>query len=321
MQILKSTIFFGLLLSVLLILNTGLIQAKSYQQVINEVGSQTGLPNFSGQDSHPDAPRDPGLRNIASSLLNVVDFMKYLLGSIAVFMIILSGGRLITAADQIDDQITKQKSILLYSSIGLIMVIVADEVVYDMIYGQGSTSGQTFSTIDTAKQFAIEGAKNIQGFYNFLSFFGAAVGVFVMIYNAILLIVESTEQDTLATRKKHILYAFAGLVLIGLSELYVKEIIFPGYGYEQINTTLAISTIGKLINFVASFIAFLSIGAVVYAGYLYVTAQGEDDQIGAAKKMIFGAVLGILLAAVAFALVSTVIPLEGRENSELEITF
>lgn len=305
----------------------------SFTEALENLGRNTGLPNFTGTSAHPDAPREAGVRSIASSILYVVDFLKYLLGSIAVAMIIFSAMKLIIATDNIDDQISKQKNSILYASLGLVVIIIADEVVEKVIYGTGGREGTTLQDLDTAISYAIEGAKNIRGFYNFLEFFAAAIAMLILVYNGIRLIVESSAQETLETRKKHIKYALIGLVIIGLSELFIKDIIFPLQPAEsgslitlgqqaipepKINYQLAITTIGHLINFIASFIGYLAIAAIVYAGYLYVTARGEDDQISKAKKVLVGALIGILLAALAFALVSTIIPLEGRTKDEIE---
>ena len=46
---------------------------------------------------------------------------------------------------------------------------------------------------------------------------------------------------------------------------------------------------------------------VIYGGVLYVTAAGNDDQVGKAKNVILYAVIGIVVILLSFALVNTVI--------------
>lgn len=45
----------------------------------------------------------------------------------------------------------------------------------------------------------------------------------------------------------------------------------------------------------------------VYAGYLYMTSQGNQERITSAKDWIMGAILGILLLFTAYALLKNVI--------------
>ena len=46
---------------------------------------------------------------------------------------------------------------------------------------------------------------------------------------------------------------------------------------------------------------------VIYAGYLYVIAGGDDAQHEKAKKIIIFAVVGILVVLISYALVNTII--------------
>jgi len=297
--------------------------------MLENVAEETGLPNLSGSEAHPDASREQGVRNIASSILFVADFLKYLLGSVAVIMIIISGARLVFASDDVDQKITKEKNNILMASIGLIMIIVADQIVSEVLYGGSGFEGTTFQDMDTAIEYASRGAQHLEGFYNFMQFFVGATAMLVIIYNGMRLIIESYNQEALEARKKHIGYALVALVIVGLSELLIKDILFktppkpsteivsfddPNAAPDQpaIDYQKAIVTIAHIVNFIASFVSYLAIAAVIYAGYLYVTARGEEDQVTKAKNVIWGALIGILLAAGAFAIVSTVIPLEGR---------
>ena len=59
--------------------------------------------------------------------------------------------------------------------------------------------------------------------------------------------------------------------------------------------------------------AVIAVLAFVYAGFLYILNFGNDEMTGKAKKVMFGAIIGLVLAAAAFAIVSTVIPVEGAQ--------
>lgn len=59
-------------------------------------------------------------------------------------------------------------------------------------------------------------------------------------------------------------------------------------------------------NFLLSVAALLAVIAVVWAGFLYVTAGGDDGRMETAKKIIIWVFIGILLILGAYAIVNTV---------------
>ncbi len=59
-------------------------------------------------------------------------------------------------------------------------------------------------------------------------------------------------------------------------------------------------------NFLLSVAALLAVIAIVWAGFLYVTAGGDDGRMETAKKIIIWVFIGILLILGAYAIVNTV---------------
>lgn len=64
-------------------------------------------------------------------------------------------------------------------------------------------------------------------------------------------------------------------------------------------------------------IAFL---ILIYGGILYITAQGEAEQVERAKKTIFGSIIGIIIIAVAFAAYSTFVKQLANPGSNIQQT-
>ncbi|MFH1375500.1 MAG: hypothetical protein ABIH35_02410 [Patescibacteria group bacterium] len=60
-------------------------------------------------------------------------------------------------------------------------------------------------------------------------------------------------------------------------------------------------------NFFLGFFALIAMVALIYAGFLYVTAAGNDEQATKAKKIIIWVVIGIIVILLAYALVNTLI--------------
>jgi hypothetical protein len=59
----------------------------------------------------------------------------------------------------------------------------------------------------------------------------------------------------------------------------------------------------KYVNFVLPYLALAAFLGFVYAGFLYVTAYGNDEQIQKAKKILMYAVIGLIVVILSFSIV------------------
>ncbi len=84
--------------------------------------------------------------------------------------------------------------------------------------------------------------------------------------------------------------AYAGIVITGIN-----------------GTTTFRGAILKWTNFFLSFLALIAMIFVIYAGFLYVTSMGNDEQAKKAKNIIVWVVVGIIVIMIAYALVNTLI--------------
>lgn len=71
------------------------------------------------------------------------------------------------------------------------------------------------------------------------------------------------------------------------------------------------------VNFVLTFLGLLAFVIVLYGGFLYVSAAGNEEQTGKGKKAITYAAIGIVIIIGSFALVNTLITSVGRPDSEI----
>ena len=62
-----------------------------------------------------------------------------------------------------------------------------------------------------------------------------------------------------------------------------------------------------IVNFFLTFLGLLAVIMIIYGGFLYVSAAGNDEKIGQAKKIIMYSVAGIIIILVSFAVVNTVL--------------
>ncbi len=69
----------------------------------------------------------------------------------------------------------------------------------------------------------------------------------------------------------------------------------------------AIGSITGWTNFTLPFVGVIALAALVYAGFLYLTAAGNEDQTKKAKNIIIWVVIGIIVIFSAYAIVSTLL--------------
>lgn len=59
---------------------------------------------------------------------------------------------------------------------------------------------------------------------------------------------------------------------------------------------------GYIINVALSLLGIIFVALIVYAGFRWMTSAGNQDSIDTARKILFGAVIGLIVILVAYAL-------------------
>lgn len=267
--------------------------------VLDRAVKNTGLQDVEGR-FHPDSAVDQGADTITSVLFYAIDFLKYLIGGIAVLFAITSGIKLITATNKIDEVAEKEKENLKYIIYGLILIVVADQLITKVFFGD---YGECIASSSNAEACATAGGGIIQGVYSFVLAIMATVAVFVLVVAAFRLVTSYGTEETITKEKKRIVMAVIGLLIAGTGEFAIKAVVFPKAGTKGIDVAAAQNLVYTLTNFIASFIATGAALMLVYGGYLYVISAGNDEQVGKAKKIMISAVIGIVIALAAYGIV------------------
>src|SRR3989339_90079 len=63
----------------------------------------------------------------------------------------------------------------------------------------------------------------------------------------------------------------------------------------------------QFINFFLGFLGFIATAMIIYGGFLYVTAAGNQEKTDQGKKIITYSIIGILIILISFAIVNTVL--------------
>jgi hypothetical protein len=299
-------VFTALLTSMLFVFQVA--GAQDFRDIVEGIGDNTNLESYN-ENIHADAAGQGGARNITSAIFFVIDFVKYTLGSIAVLMLILNAITMITAGKENEEKVTQEKNFLKYALMGLVLVFVSEEAVKLAFFGE---DGGALRSEESAAEFGAAGANLIEGIYTFAEVFMASIAVLMIVYSGLQILIGGGSEEAATAGKKRVFLAGIGLIIIGISELVVKDIIFVDQG-SDIDVEQGRSLVVDLTNFLSSAIGTIAVLAFVYAGFLYILNFGNEEMTAKAKKIMFGAVAGIVIAAAAFAIVSTVITAEGAQ--------
>lgn len=275
---------------------------------------KSGLPSFENR-VHSLSSTEPGANIITSVLFTIIDFLKYLIGGVAVIFAIVTGIKLIAAGKKIDEVSEKEKESLKYIIYGLVLIITADELITKVFFGD---YGECIASASNAKECAKVGGSLVKGIYSLVLAIMGTIAIFSFVLSAFRLVTAYGNEETIKKEKQRMIFSVVGLMIAGLGEFVIKKIIFPEAGTQGINVVEAQKLVFNFTNFIAAFIGVSAFGMMFYGGWLYVSSFGNDEKTGKAKKIIIGAVIGILVALAAFGIVRTLTSFtSGREEMNL----
>jgi len=246
--------------------------------------------------------------------------IRIILGALAVFIIVLSGFKLVTAGGN-DEVIKKEKGNLMWSVIGLVVVLLSVPIV-NLFYTkylttiQGGASGGAagtygFEQIDFTKM-ATDANVQIINTMNFFLVVVSTIAVAVIIYAGVRLVTAGGNEDAMKGAKNTLTYTTIGLILINLAMPIVAAVYgrvdkTSGEFTQGANISIAVSNVVGVTNFVLGILATLAVVMLIYGGVLYVTAMGNDSQTERARKILTEVVIGLIIIIVSYTVVNTVI--------------
>lgn len=80
-----------------------------------------------------------------------------------------------------------------------------------------------------------------------------------------------------------------------------------GYSPDTSEVTFS-QNIGIVIRAALSLVGVIFLVLMVYAGYLWMTARGEEAQIDKAKKIISSSIIGLIILLAAYSITTFVVP-------------
>lgn len=88
-------------------------------------------------------------------------------------------------------------------------------------------------------------------------------------------------------------------------------------GYAQATETSFAENVGRAITILFSILGVLFTILIVYAGYLWMTARGNEENVTKAKGIISTSIIGLIILLMAYSITSFVVPrlLQGSVNT------
>lgn len=92
-----------------------------------------------------------------------------------------------------------------------------------------------------------------------------------------------------------------------------------GFNPNTTETTFA-ETTGTVIAMILSFTGVIFLVLMVYAGWLWMTARGEEEPVEKAQKIIISSIIGLIILVGAYSITSFVVPrltdVTGKDENE-----
>lgn len=79
-------------------------------------------------------------------------------------------------------------------------------------------------------------------------------------------------------------------------------------GYSpSVGTTSIATTVGQIIKTFLSLLGLIFMGYLVYAGFLWMSASGDEEKLRKAKAIIRGSIIGLIIALSGYIITATVV--------------
>lgn len=176
---------------------------------------QTGLP------CDPSNPKtflnDPNSLIRTATLFSqrtqlVITFIKYIIGSVAVLLIIRNTLRMVAMGSE-EDKLETDKKNLVYTIIGLVMIVVSDNIISKVFYKLDLTRYPTTDGVRPAIDVN-QGLQTLAGFTNFTVTLLGPIAVLALVAGGLMYAASAGNEERMGQAKRIVTMAIIGIILI-----------------------------------------------------------------------------------------------------------
>ncbi|MBT6068994.1 hypothetical protein HOG48_04525 [Candidatus Peregrinibacteria bacterium] len=261
------------------------------------------LPNPSDAD-----PSKDGVERLEDSVFSVLRNVRLIMGAVAVGILVYAGIMMVVRGDD-EGEMTKQKSTIVYSIVGLAVIAVAGAVTELLSVENGG-----FLNPDEVKERAIGFRVEVNLIITFIKYLLGSLATLFIIIEGLKLVTAGSDESTVTNAKKKLGAAAFGLLLVIFSTTFIDRVFYvldlnsqeTGV-VPQIDAMQGVAELVSITNIAVSIVGPIMILLLVAGGIMYIISAGDDSQTEKAKKLIFNAIIGIVVIYGAFAIVATFI--------------
>lgn len=313
------------MLMVVVVGNIALSTARAEDPAAADTSNLIPLPSSSSYSGVQTATGSTGQERFSSLVTGAIYNVRYIIGAVAIGLMVYAGVRMVISQGN-EEEYTTQKRNLIYAVIGLAVVGFSGDLVrifsvYCSATGKDAqglpcTPGGFLKDPNAIIRTATLFDQRTEFVVTFIKYIIGSIAVFMIVRSGLRLITSQGNEEKLAQDKKSLFYGVLGLIFIIMADTAVNNVFYkidlsrypsvggaaPGFDPAQ-----GVKELAGITNLVLTIATPVAILFLLYAGFLYITAAGNEERQGKAKRLIFAVIAGILIMYAAFAIVSTVI--------------
>ncbi|MFH1546782.1 MAG: hypothetical protein ABIE14_05395, partial [Patescibacteria group bacterium] len=161
----------------------------------------------------------------------------------------------------------------------------------------------------TAAELGASGSDQILGIVRFFESLIGGIAIFFIVYSGVSIISSMGNEEQVTKHKKMIFWSLAGLAVILLADSLVNKFFFvvdSDTGAATVNAVQGLADLAGVTNFIATFVGVFSVISIIIAGMIWVANFGNTEIAEKSKKVILGAVIGVVLSISAYAIINSI---------------
>ncbi len=231
--------------------------------------------------------------------------VRYIVGALAIGILVYAGTMMVIRGGD-EGEIDKQKSAITYTIIGMAVLAVAGAVTEILSVDDGGLLNP-----DTAKERVVAFRVEVNLVITFIKYLLGSVTVLFIVVSAMGLIMGGGEE-AVTSAKKRLAASSLGLLLVMFSTVFVDQVFYvvdlnssrTGV-IPQVDAIQGLRELIAVTNIVVTFVGPIMVLMMIAGGIMYIISAGDDGKTETAKKLIFNAIIGIVVIYGAFAIVNT----------------
>ncbi len=228
---------------------------------------------------------------------NLIVIVRYLVGGVALLTGTIYGLTLVFSSGK-EEVMEKQKKNFLMAFVGFAVLLISENVA--SIFNPEQASSDKLIDFGAAQD-------QLRAIVGYIKWILGSIVVLYMTITGARMVLASDQEEELTKHKESLVWGMVGLLVILLASNIVNAIYVVNEPREVVaaGAESAIGEISSIIRLILVFLGPLAIAFTLYAGFLYLTALDNDEQVQKSKRMIAGGVTGIAIIYAAYALVNT----------------